>query len=244
MDKKQYRCSIIIPVFNGEQFIKKTIKSCLNQSIPVEIIIINDASTDESEKIISKFTNENISYSLNQENLGLMKTLNKAIKNANSDYLLILGHDDLLEYNHVENMLNKFDEKTSFVHCNANLIDENDEIFGVGTSDMKQFIKTIFIRKYLSENCFIHSTGAIISKEFFNEVNGYDETFKNYGEWLLWIKLTNIGKVKYCFNTRAKYRRHKTNITNTFDDKSVKKDLKVFFDFCKQTAITLFKNKV
>lgn len=234
------QCSIVIPVYNGEQFIKSTIESCLHQTVPVEIIIINDASNDNSEELILEFEQNEVTYIKNKENIGLMKSLNKAIKHTNGQYLLMLGHDDILAPNHVEVMLELFDSNTSFVHCNSELIDANGIVFGLGVNNIKQYIKTLFIKKFLSRGCFIHSTGAIINKKMLIQVGGYDEQFRNYGEWLLWIKLASIGDVKYTSRVKAKYRRHEKNITNNFNDNHVKNELQIFFDYCKKTANELY----
>lgn len=241
MTKIDYKCSIIIPVYNGEKFIDKTIQSCLNQTVPVEIIIINDASKDRSEEYILSYSDNRIIYIKNDTNLGVMKSLNKAVKYAHSDYLLFLGHDDMLRANHVTSVLREFENDTAFIHCNADLIDVNDMIIGLGVNDLKQLQKTKYIKESLLISNIVHSTGTIINKKYFDQIGGWDERFKNYGEWLLWIKLANVGKVKYCTQVKAMYRRHETNITNTFTDANVKIGLNIFFRYCRKTALELFR---
>lgn len=241
MDKTNYKCSIIIPVYNGEKFIKKTIQSCLNQTVPIEIVIINDASKDNSEEFIRSYVDMGVMYIKNDTNLGLMKSLNKAVKYTHSDYLLFLGHDDMIRANHVASMLKEFDDDTAFVHCNADLIDADDTVIGLGTNDKKQLQKMKSIQDYLVISNVIHSTGTIINKKYFDKIGGWDEQFRNYGEWLLWIKLANVGRVKYCTQVKAMYRKHETNITNTFSNEKVKIGLNHFFSHCRKTALELFK---
>ncbi len=241
MAKVDYKCSIVIPVYNGEEFIDKTIQSCLDQTVPIEIIIINDASKDSSEKCILPYVDMGIVYIKNDTNLGLMKSLNKAVKYTHSDYLLFLGHDDMLRADHVLLMLKEFDDDTTFVHCNADLIDANDMIIGLGVNDERQLQKMKYIKESLTISNIVHSTGAIINKKYFDQIGGWDEQFRNYGEWLLWIKLANVGKVKYCTQVKAMYRRHETNITNTFTDDKVKIGLNLFFRYCRKTALALYR---
>jgi len=241
MDKTSYKCSIVVPVYNGEKFIDKTIQSCLDQTVPIEIIIINDASKDSSEKCILAYVDMGIVYIKNDTNLGLMKSLNKAVKYTHSNYLLFLGHDDMLRTDHVSLMLKEFDDDTAFVHCNADLIDANDMIIGLGVNDERQLQKMKYIKESLTISNIIHSTGTIINKKYFDQISGWDEQFRNYGEWLLWIKLANVGKVKYCTQVKAMYRRHETNITNTFTDNKVKIGLNVFFSYCRKTALELYR---
>lgn len=243
---KQIICSIIIPVYNGEKFIKQTIESCLTQSMieNIEIIAIDDYSKDSSFEIIKYFESlsPNIIAIRNENNLGINKTLNKAALIAKGKYILFLGQDDILRPDHVKAILDDFDDNTSFIHCNSDLIDKDDNIFGVGVKDRIQNRKTKFIKYYLVTGNIVHSTGTIIQKKFFNMVGGFDEQFKNYGEWLLWIKLSSLGKVKYSTKIKALYRRHDKNISNSFENKDVKIDLLKYHIFCQDTALLQIKN--
>ena len=243
---KQIVCSILIPVYNGEKFIGETIESCLAQSIigDIEIIVIDDCSKDTSFEIIKRFEtiSPNITATKNEKNIGINKTINKATLMAKGKYILFLGHDDMLKPIHVETILNCFGEDTSFVHCNADLIYKDNNILGVGVNDRVQIIKTKYIKYYLATNNIVHSTGAIIQKKFLDDAGGWDEQFKNYGEWLLWIKLASLGKVKYSTKIRALYRRHDTNITNSFEDDNIKIELFNYFKFCQETALLQIEN--
>jgi len=91
--------SICIPVYNMEKYLEISILSVLNQSFRnFEIIIINDFSSDESEKIIKKFQYENSRIKLinNKENLGIYRSRVEAIRNAKGNYIIFLDPDDLL----------------------------------------------------------------------------------------------------------------------------------------------------
>lgn len=239
-------CSILIPVYNGEKFLEKTIKSCLSQSLVdnIEIIVIDDCSSDSSFEIMQHLAslNSNIIALKNENNSGIIKTVNKATLLARGKYLIVLGHDDMIRPNHIELMLKEFDSETSFVHCNAELIDKDDNIFGLGVDDKVQMKKTKNIKYYLAMGNVVHSTGAIIRKKYFDDIGGWDEQYRNYGEWLLWIKLASVGKVKYSTQIKALYRRHDTNITNGFEDKNVKPELLKFYEDCRKAAIANIDN--
>ena len=89
--------SVIIPVYNKQNFVYKTIQSVLSQTFSdFEIIIINDGSTDESENEILKFSDKRINY-FKQKNSGLSATRNLGIKNGVSDFLVFLDADDIWE---------------------------------------------------------------------------------------------------------------------------------------------------
>lgn len=88
--------SVIIPVYNREKYIGRALRSILNQSIDksrYEIIVIDDASTDNSEKIIKKYSKE-ITLISNKKNLGLPASLNKGINNAKGRFVIRIDSDD------------------------------------------------------------------------------------------------------------------------------------------------------
>ena len=88
--------SVIIPVYNREKYIGRALRSILNQSINksrYEIIVIDDASTDNSEKIIKKYSKE-ITLISNKKNLGLPASLNKGINNSKGRFIIRIDSDD------------------------------------------------------------------------------------------------------------------------------------------------------
>lgn len=89
--------SIIIPVFNGEKTIKKTIQSCLNQKYPdFEILIIDNASIDRTKEIVKEFSDERISY-IYTPLKGRSNARNIGINNAEFQYILFLDADDEID---------------------------------------------------------------------------------------------------------------------------------------------------
>jgi len=120
--------SVIIPVYNSEKFLKFTIESVLNQSYSdIEIIAVDDGSTDESLKILRKFENK-ISI-IEQNNHGLTSALNAGIKKMNGNWFKWLSPDDVLEPQAIETLVNhakKLSDNT-IVYSNWEIIDENGE---------------------------------------------------------------------------------------------------------------------
>ena len=97
--------SIIIPVYNAQNYIADTIRSCLKQTYSdLEVIVINDCSTDESETIVNKLVNEDkrIQYYCNKENSGVIKSINYGISVSRGEYIIVLGNDDILREKHLE----------------------------------------------------------------------------------------------------------------------------------------------
>lgn len=101
-----YKVSIIIPVFNTSKYLIKSINSCINQSYKnIEIIIIDDKSTDNSLSIIESFDDDRIRVIKNPSNLGTFLARKEGIKIASGEYLLFLDSDDYLLENSIETLL-------------------------------------------------------------------------------------------------------------------------------------------
>lgn len=218
------KCSIVVPVYNGEKFLKETIDSCLVQSVNVEVIVVDDLSMDSSFEIMALY-GERINVIKNTSNVGFINSCNIAAVTANSEYLLFIGQDDLLSPDHVEKMLLCFDEDTSFVWCNSYIIDSHGKTSCKARSDNDVIRKNRNPFYYLSKSNFISSTGLIIRRKCFQAVGGYGVGFKNYGEWDLWIKLLSVGAGKFNQEVIAKYRRHDRNMSKTFSSKNNLEDI-------------------
>lgn len=98
------KVSIIIPLYNKVQYIEKCIKSVVNQTLKdIEIIVVNDGSTDGSEIIVEKLMQHDCRIKLfSKENGGLSSARNYGIDKANGEYLIFLDGDDYVEYNMYE----------------------------------------------------------------------------------------------------------------------------------------------
>lgn len=114
------KVSIIVPVYNVEEYLEKCLDSLVNQTLKdIEIIIVNDGSTDASKEIIQKYINKykNIVY-LEKENGGLSSARNYGIPYAKGEYIGFVDSDDYVELNMYEKMYNKaIEEKSDMVEC-------------------------------------------------------------------------------------------------------------------------------
>lgn len=96
MSKSDPFISVLMPVYNGEKYLREAIDSILNQTYTnFEFIIINDGSTDTTEEIILSYEDERILYIKNEENLRLIRTLNKGLDLAKGKYIARMDADDI-----------------------------------------------------------------------------------------------------------------------------------------------------
>lgn len=118
--------SVIVPIYNAQSCIEKCINSIINQTKKeLEIILINDGSTDDTDKIIKKYKDKRIKYFINK-NCGIGSTRNFGIEKATSKYILFVDSDDYLELDACEKLYKKIEEdKSDILVYNFNKIENN-----------------------------------------------------------------------------------------------------------------------
>lgn len=111
--------SVIVPVFNAEKYVERCIKCLKNQTKKnFEVIFINDGSTDNTEKILNKYIEENMRY-YTYNNQGVSKSRNIGIEKSNGKYITFLDVDDEYDRSFVEKMYNAIKEKDADIAiCN------------------------------------------------------------------------------------------------------------------------------
>lgn len=167
--------SVIMSVFNNEKTIEKSLLSLLEGSYKdIEIIIVNDGSTDSSEQIIREIQKRysNVVLINNDENKGIPYSLNLAIKNAKGEYIARNDGDDYSSYDRLEKQLNYLNKHTEydFVCTSCFLYDFDKGVYG--TRNYKEIITKNDLIKF---NPFIHPT-LLIKKSTLLEVNGYQDS--------------------------------------------------------------------
>lgn len=128
------KLSIIIPVYNNGKYVERCLNSILNQTknVDLEVIIINDGSTDDSEKVIKQYIEKhseklNIIY-YQKNNEGVAKTRNFGIKKATSDYIMFIDADDYIELDTLEILEKYIKQEIDLVKFKLQRVDENGEI--------------------------------------------------------------------------------------------------------------------
>lgn len=107
--------SVVMPVYNGEKYLREAIDSILNQTCTdFEFIILNDASTDETEEIILSYDDPRITYARNETNLQIANTLNKGIALAKGKYIARMDADDI-------SLPERFERQIKFMEDNPDI---------------------------------------------------------------------------------------------------------------------------
>lgn len=178
--------SVIIPLYNKENHIEKTLKSVLNQSFTdFEILIIEDCSTDNSKQKAQSVISDKIKIIQHETNKGLSASRNTGIHNSNSDFLAFLDADDIWHENYLEKIVELTQNFPSAHLFATNYVEAySDDVAVSPASNLKNFdtdgIIPDFFESSLRQN--IHCPSSLcVKKEVFEKVGGYN-TMINYGE--------------------------------------------------------------
>lgn len=106
------KVTVVIPVYNSEKYIGRCLDSIINQSFKdIDIFVINDGSRDKSREVVEEYLDKYNNIELiNQENMGVAKTRNKAIKIVNTKYIMFMDNDDYIDEDYIETYINKIEE--------------------------------------------------------------------------------------------------------------------------------------
>lgn len=115
--QNQVKISIIVPVYNAEMFLEESLKSLVSQTEKeIEIICVNDGSTDKSEQILKNYQDNNKRIRIiNQENKGVSQARNTGIENATGNYVMFVDADDWIDKNSCQILLDRIKKEQSDV---------------------------------------------------------------------------------------------------------------------------------
>ena len=150
MQKAKIDISIIVPIYNAEKYLKRCIDSLINQTKKeLELILINDGSSDNSEKIIKSYKDDRIKYFSNK-NQGIGKTRNFGITKANGKYIMFCDSDDYYELNTCEEFYKKAEqEKLDLVICDFFIeTDKGIKKFENEDKAISYILSTLELNKY------------------------------------------------------------------------------------------------
>lgn len=195
--------SIVIPVFNGSDYLREAVDSALAQTHPcIEVIIVNDGSTDDGKtREIALSYGDRIRY-LEKENGGVATALNLGIKAANGKYISWLSHDDAYVPEKLEvqvPFLEKLEGegRKAILYSSFLLMDERSVVYEKYTMpdvEPARFFEalltnTVFESAFKRRPFSVHGCTLLIPKKAFDEVSYFDESLRTTQDFDLWFKL-------------------------------------------------------
>lgn len=199
-------------VYNGEKYLREAIDSILNQTFSdFEFLIIDDASTDMTPKILQSYDDPRIKIVRNIENLGLTKSLNIGLKEAKGDYIARMDADDISLPERFEKQVAFLDSHpdVALVGTSAMIIDSNGTIKGTSIS-----LSNPQHRDFVKGNRITHGS-VMIRREIMESSGGYDEFFRRCQDFALWLKISKVRTIYNLPDILYQLRIHKDSVSNT-----------------------------
>lgn len=210
--------SIIIPVYNGERYLREAIDSALNQTYRnIEIIVVNDGSVDGSEEIIKSYGNK-LRY-FKKENGGVSTALNLGIKESKGEYISWLSHDDVYFPEKIEQQLielskqNFSDRERTILMSNFLVINKKSKVTSTNHFENIYDLRNEFDPIYPLLTAIVNGCTLLIPKKCFDKYGYFDPKLKATQDYDLWFKMFPNCKVIFMDKVLVKMRVHKNQGT-------------------------------
>ena len=241
--------SVIIPVYNREDYIGEAIESVLNQTYKnFELIIVNDGSTDNTENIVKGYAEKDkrIKY-FYQENQGAYSARNKGIEESNGEFISFLDSDDKYFPYALEKMVYLFQTLPE----NVKLIYGNfiNEIEGQKEKIYREIVepapKPVLFHQFLIGNPILPTT-SMVRKDVFEEIGLFDDKYSMAEDYDFWTKIIlkyNIAKLNLPVSI---YRKHQVQLTKDKGKLRYEVDrvaLKLFYSLKPEELFNAARNK-
>ena len=214
--KKEPKVSIIIPVYNGKDFMREAIDSALKQTYKnIEVIVVNDGSNDDgATRKIGMSYGKKIKY-YEKENGGVSTALNLALKEMTGEYFSWLSHDDRYYKDKVKHQietLNKYNNDNIIVYSDYDLMDANSNIFAESIMDHELLTKK---PEYGLLRGAINGITLLIPRKAFDECGFFREDLRCTQDYDLWLEMAKKYKFVHEPIILATTRLHKNQTGNT-----------------------------
>ena len=217
------RFSIVIPVFNKEKFVAKTLKSVLSQTFAdFEIIVINDGSTDKSEAEILAVVDERIRY-FSKKNEGVAVARNFGISKASADYICFLDADDFWFTSFLATMneyIQKFPDESVFA-CAIEIETNKKTIPAQYSFDKRSEFEIVNFFEASQKEAVLWTSSVCIHKDVFIKCGVFDEQLNVSEDTDLWIRIGLHYQVVFIWQILARY---------VFDENSISRNLNYIFE--------------
>jgi len=204
--------SAIVPAFNAELYLAKAIESVLAQTYKtVELIVIDDGSTDSTALIATRFGDS--VHLIRQANRGLAGARNTGIQSAQGEIIALLDADDLWEPRFLEEMVSALRKHphAAGAYCGFQYINTEDNI--VGKPSLKVVDPNLFHKILLTTGNWLVPSGVIFWKSNVLKMGLFDESLRALEDMDMWIRLSTDHPFIGLPTPLVKYRRHENNMS-------------------------------
>lgn len=189
------KVSVVIPTYNRAELLKKAVESLLSQSHQnIEIVIVDDCSTDHTSEVIGEMKDHRIQYIKHPANKGGAAARNTGIAHAAGDYIGFLDSDDQWLPKKLEKQLEVFRKNSNIgvVYTGLSVVNETKVL-----REMMPMFKGNILTKLIQFNCIDTTSSILVKKELLDEIEGFDASFPSCQDWDLYIRLAQKTQFDY-----------------------------------------------
>lgn len=219
--------SVVMPAYNAAAYLKEAIDSILNQSYKnIELLVINDGSTDSTRDIILSYSDPRVRYFENNPNKGIVKSRNIGIENAKGKYIATLDSDDVALPDRIKTQVTFLEKNPEYGMCGSYYqeINNTGEVLRKKTTypsndkDARTFLTIA--------NCFCAS--AIMVRADLAKELKYREGYDIVEDYELWYRISKRAKVTNLPVYATYYRVHGNNVTITRKEQNIQLATKIY----------------
>ena len=202
--------SVVIPVYNSEQYITECIDSALTQTYQnIEIIIVDDGSTDNTVNIISEYNNELIKL-FHQKNTGSGAARNHGIEQASGTWIAFLDADDIWLPDKLQKQLehcSDLDWSHTDLYLHGDVYPRHTK-----TTELTPKHSGFILKNLLVENS-IGTSSVIIKKEILQKLGAFNTDLRALQDWDLWLRVAAENQICYVDEPLVYYRVHSSSVS-------------------------------
>ena len=215
------KVTVLMPVYNGEKFLKEAIKSVLNQTYKdYELLVVDDVSRDSSEEIIKSFNDSRIRLARNEKNMGQMASMNKALALARGEYIARMDQDDISLPERLEKEARVLDENpdTALVFSDTYIINSKGERRKGTVLQRMNPEKKCSFEGFLKGEFHITQCTTMIRKKIFDVIGLYNPSYKIAAEHEIYhFRLLYKHDIKFIKEPLTEYRLYGGNTTSNVE---------------------------
>ena len=204
--------TILMPVYNCREYVREAIDSILGQTFrDFEFLIIDDGSTDDTNEIIRKYSDDRIIIHKNEKNLGLIATLNKGLDLAKGRYIARMDGDDISVSSRLEKQINFLEAHPDYIACGSwvETFKENEKTIDIKYNEKYELIRI----KSMYQNHFCHGS-SLFKTDIVKKYNlRFENKFIHAEDYYFFVKLSEIGKLYNIQEILLRVRQHNSNVS-------------------------------
>lgn len=218
------KVSVIMPVYNGEEYVSQAIESILNQTFAdFEFIIIDDGSTDHSLDIIKTYMDPRIVLVSNESNLTLIPTLNKGLNLARGEYIACMHADDISLPERLMRQVKFMDQHPNIAVCGTWV-----ETFGECEPSFWRFTTPPDeVKCMLLFGCCIAHPSVMLRRSLIEAGIRYSPLYPNGEDYALWVRIAEHHEIANIPEILIKYRRSENQLSTKYAELEMRMTLKI-----------------